>query len=64
MVTDEDTVGWKFSAETGLTKYITIQNQYALVELLPKHIFLGVRRDGLIEKVNCTNGKIEEISYS
>jgi hypothetical protein len=61
IVTDEDTVGWKFSPEQGLTKYITIQNQYALVDLLPKHCFLGIRSDGQLEKVNCVNGKIEEL---
>ena len=31
------------------------------VELLPKHCFLGVRIDGQLEKVNCLNGKIEEL---
>jgi hypothetical protein len=63
VVTDEDTVGWKFNSETGLTKYITIQNQYVLTELLAKHVFLGVRSDGLIERVNCRTGKIEELTY-
>jgi hypothetical protein len=59
VVTDEDTIGWKFSTETGLEKYITIENQYVLVELLPKHSFYGIRMDGLIERVSCANGKIE-----
>jgi len=31
IITDEDTIGWKFSIETGLTKYITIQNHYLAV---------------------------------
>lgn len=35
-----------------------------MVELLPKHAFLGLRSDGLIEKVSCLTGKIEEITYS
>lgn len=48
IITDEDTVGWKFNAERGLGKYITIQNQYEMVELLPKHAFLGLRSDGLV----------------
>lgn len=61
IITDEDTIGWKFSTETGLTKYITIQNHYMTVELLPKYCFLGVRIDGQLEKVNCLNGKIEEL---
>jgi len=30
VVTDEDTVGWKFNPDTGLVKFITIQNQYVL----------------------------------
>jgi hypothetical protein len=64
IITDEDTVGWKFSPEKGLVKYITIQNQYDLVELLPKHSFLGIRSDGLVEKVSCLDGKIEELAYS
>jgi hypothetical protein len=34
-----------------------------LVELLPKHSFYGIRLDGLIERVSCINGKIEEITY-
>lgn len=59
IITDEDTIGWKFSAEQGLVKYITIQNQYVQIELLPKHCFLGVRNDGQLEKVNCLSGKIE-----
>jgi hypothetical protein len=59
VVTDEDTVGWKFNSDTGLTKYITIQNQYVLTELMAKHVFLGIRSDGLIERVNCKTGKIE-----
>jgi hypothetical protein len=63
IVTDEDTLGWKFSYEGGLTKYITIKNQYVLTHLLAKHSFIGIRIDGLIERVNCNNGKIEEITY-
>ena len=47
----------------GLEKYITIENQYVLVELLAKHSFIGIRMDGLVERVNCKNGKIEEITY-
>ena len=48
VVTDEDTVGWKFSEENGLVKYITIQNQYVLVELLPKYSLVGMRNDGTL----------------
>ena len=46
-----------------MEKYITIENQYVLVELLAKHSFIGIRMDGLVERVNCKNGKIEEITY-
>ena len=58
VVTDEDTVGWKFNETDGLVKYITIQNQYSIVEILPKYCFLGMRNDGTLEKINCINGKI------
>ena len=57
-------MGWKFNSERGLQKYLTIQNQYVCVELLQKYIFLGVRNDGLVEKVNCLNGKIEELIHT
>ena len=58
--TDEDTVGWKLSKEEGLTKFMTIENQYILAEITSNHGFIGIRNDGQIERVSCLTGKIEE----